>query len=201
VTQFVLGLFAGVLAFFFKDFWDVRRRRRQRLRTIGDALLSAAEEIDFYLSKITQLVADIEEDIRNLSPQTGATVPSYSLYPEFLASLRLALADRMLVRPFISRVVGECHFELSHLSQRLEENKGNLHLLNLTNSASVLAHVGNWRGLQKLASENEDRFKNAARELRLEAARFQSVVDNYELWSGSNLQELIAAQNVRERRN
>lgn len=195
MNEFYLGLLAGIAAFFFKDMWTARARRRQRLLDASDVLLSASEEVDFYRGILSQLVSQIDEDVENLL-QKKPTVPSYTLYPGFLANLRNRLNDRKLIRPQISRKIGVCHFELSHISSRLEENKANLGSLDLTKPESVLAHVGNWRGLQKLATENIGRFDEATRELRLEAERLRSVVRNYELWSENNLEALIASQNV-----
>ena len=156
--------------------------------------------MQFYSCKLKQLVEQIDSDLVNLGSGT-LTVPSYSFYPEFLAGLRANLTERRLIRSALFAALGNCHFELSHLAQRLEENKARLHTTDFSKGDALQLYVANWKGLQELARQNIATFESVSVELRLEAKRIQAVARNYEPWSDNNMEELIASQDVGDGRS
>lgn len=207
--EFALGILAATVAFFIKELVAEKRRQRQRYLDASNVLLNASDEVVFYAGKLKQLVSDIDNNLLSLASGT-LIVPSYSLYPEFIAGLRVALTDRRAIRPALFASIGECHFELAHLSQRLEDGK--VRMVRLTqeletskswptslsekDKEALNIYITNWRGVQKLARENIQRFKGAGAELRLESRKIRAALDGCKSWFSNNIAELISRQEV-----
>ena len=105
-----------------KELWDSRKQRRDRIARARETLSQAADEVGFYRGVLTQLVAEADKYAKELERKIVG-MPSYSLYPDSLASLRERLGVAEFLSVEVARTLGKCHFELSHLSQKLEDHK------------------------------------------------------------------------------
>lgn len=125
-------------------------------------VISTINELEFYLTKLNQLTTEAQAIILNLSSQTPVLIPTYSLYPSFLEQAKLNLSS-FNKNPELVKRVGHCHFELSHIQQRLELMKAELRAK--SNLPALISNVG---GFKALVDSNITEFNLVISELRKE---------------------------------
>jgi hypothetical protein len=130
-------------------------------------LISTINELEFYTSKLNQLSSEVSEIIVKLSSQASPHIPTYSLYPSFLEQAKLNLSG-FNKNPDIVKSVGQCHFELSHIQQRLEQMK-----IELRTATIPDALISNVKGLKNLVEVNIKLFETVLSELKKEVKQLK----------------------------
>jgi hypothetical protein len=159
ILKFLNSGVVGVVVGFFLSWVFQRRERRQENNTRYRCLLeSIANELDFYADKLTFLSKQISQFLDG-----SGVIPSYKFYPSFLEQGKLRMNEFMRNSGLV-KDVGHCHFELSHICERMDLFRRECEATNPR--AMVLT---NGRGFKGLVDSNIPVFRATATALREEA--------------------------------
>lgn len=120
----VLGLVGGTFATFVGFLLNQHHQHcKESIKEVRDyivALQSAADELEFYGGKLGQLSSEMGAIANEIqSRNTTWIIPTYSIYPDFLEKMKVALST-FYRNPDLVKQVGHCHFELCHILARLD---------------------------------------------------------------------------------
>lgn len=108
-----IGLLGGIVGFFVSRRIETGTKKREEDERYFCVLQSVANELDFYADKFKFLSGQLQDSLAG-----EGIIPSYQFYPSFLEQGKIRLSGFMR-NPSILKEVGHCHFELSHIRERL----------------------------------------------------------------------------------
>lgn len=158
----ISAVLGSLITLFVTTWIGTRQKERELDQKYLNLVTSTINELEFYLTKLNQLATEAQAIILNLSSQTPPLIPTYSLYPTFLEQAKLNLSS-FNKNPELVKRVGHCHFELSHIQQRLELMKTELRMKK--NSHVLILNVG---GFKALVESNVTEFNLVISELKKE---------------------------------
>lgn len=158
----IIGVLSSLITLWFTVWSNKKQKEDDEKQKYLNLLISTINELEFYTSKLNQLVTEAQTIILKLSSQTPPLIPTYSLYPTFLEQAKLNLSS-FNKNPELVKRVGHCHFELSHIQQRLELMKTELRMKK--NSHVLILNVG---GFKALVESNVTEFNLVISELKKE---------------------------------
>ena len=100
--------------------------------------------MEFYNDKLHQLSDEARKIITAIGTNSNPIIPTYSLYPKFLENSKINL-NKFYRNIDIVKRIGHCHFELSHIQERLELIKKELRIL--YDPQLQISNVGGFKGL------------------------------------------------------
>lgn len=119
-NPFTSAALASIITLIATNIYNSRQKKKEELRNYKSLLSSTNNELEFYISKLEQLKIDSNNIINAIKIQNSPPViPTYSIYPKFLENSKIELSKFYKNADIIKRV-GHCHFELSHICERLE---------------------------------------------------------------------------------
>ncbi len=128
-NQYVIGIFLGVIVSFLSlllhGWYRDKKDEKNESKKYSLCLVSTKNELPFYLDKLIQLSDNISEIINAIQNESLIIIPSYSLYPDFLEKTKIEINSYFRNSQLV-RDIGHCHFELSHISERLKNTKDEL---------------------------------------------------------------------------
>lgn len=148
IGKILIGFAIALLTFGIKELFFYILKKRNENSKYRIVLDSTKDELIYYLGKLKQLRDDF------LSPSSGKDggkkylIPSFSLYPNFLEKSKIDIHSFFRNKDIV-RIVSECHFEISHINERLSSLK------NRSQNESTI------QGLKKLVETNIERFERA----------------------------------------
>ena len=155
----VLGIISGAIIAIFSvwlaNYFNLKKEKKKENDNYKTLLLTSKNELEFYIRKLFQLSNESSEIINVLSIEKDPLIPSYSIYPKFLENSKIGLS-KFYRNVEIVEKVGHCHFELSHISERLEQLKKELR-----SKFNVQKQIANVEGFKELVVSNIQEFKNA----------------------------------------
>src|SRR5437870_872404 len=114
----LIGAGAAILTLLLGETIQYYRRAFKELNDYIIALEFARNELVFYLGKLKQLVDELDAAEREITHRRKPIIPTYDVYPSFLEQAKITLA-RLYKNAQLVQQVGHCHYELSHIRQRL----------------------------------------------------------------------------------
>ncbi len=173
----IVGLIGGVIAAFFgfllNQYHQTNKEAIATLEGYKICLQSTANELEFYASKLKKLSQDLEEVVKKLTQwKVDWIIPSYGVYPDFLEKCKITISEHQK-NSLIVKNVGHCHFELCHISARLDLFKKQMET-QLSQDGGARTHelsirLINCEGFKKLVDSNVVVFTNTRDELLAEA--------------------------------
>lgn len=160
-----IGLIGGAVGFFIARYLDRSSKRRDEEERYCVLLESLANELEFYADKFGFLSDQLAGFIGG-----SGIVPSYTFYPNFLEQGKIRMNEFMRNSKLVKEV-GHCHFELSHICERMENFKKQSE--DGTSPHPML--IGNANGFKGLVDSNIPVFKTNALALRQEAKTVQAA--------------------------
>jgi hypothetical protein len=162
IISTILTLVATFCGFLGSQKLENKRKTLEEDRRYKILLMSAKYEIDFYGPKLALLSEQLGEVFRALQAREPLIVlPSFQLYPSLLETLKNQMISFMRDSK-LSQSVAHCHFELSHLRERL------LELRERERGGPLVVHeafIGNVAGIKKLVDSTILAFKQTSEEL------------------------------------
>ncbi len=147
------GSVGAVVVLFLTQFIAYSRRRREDRKKYITTLMIINAELKFYRNKLSQLESFNTQILEDLETGKIPVVPTYSFFPEHLSQMKALLCQHQR-NPELIREVTECHFEICHITERLDHTKSVLRD-NINNDIEIL----NIRGFNKLISKTASLFE------------------------------------------
>ncbi|MBI3414927.1 MAG: hypothetical protein HY043_06330 [Verrucomicrobia bacterium] len=120
LASFAGGIVATFIGFFLNQRHQNDKDKIKELKEYIASLQSAANELDFYRGKLTQLSGELENLANALKTwKTNWIIPTYSIYPDFLEKCKITI-NTFHKNPNLVKEVSHCHFELCHILARLD---------------------------------------------------------------------------------
>ena len=116
-------------------------------------LINTQNEVAFYKDKLEQLSLESFKIYNDIINGKDPIIPTYDLYPDFLEQSKIKL-NKLFMNSKIVKNIGECHYELSHIKERL-----NLMKSTLRKNYDPKIQVKNVQGFKKLVDKNITQFK------------------------------------------
>jgi hypothetical protein len=178
----IIGAAFAIIAVFLGQELQRRHQEKKEIKNYIAILKSASNELLFYHGKLTQLhseVGAIIGDLQNLKVR-DIIHPSYDLYPSYLEYLKSAISGYSR-NPEIIQQIAHCHFELSHIMNRLNLSRSELDM-NMIRSSSTyrMTALKNTQGFQNLIRAGIDSFRQAETILKKEISDSDSELRNYD---------------------
>lgn len=162
-NPFTSAALASIITLIATNIYNARQKRKEELANYKSLLSSTNNELEFYISKLEQLKIDSNNIINAIKTQNSPPIiPTYSIYPRFLENSKIELSKFYKNSDIIKRV-GHCHFELSHICERLELIKKELRT-----NYDPQKEVANIGGFLKLVESNLIEFNDVVRTISKE---------------------------------
>lgn len=166
-NPFTSAALASIITLILTNFYKNRLKKKEEINNYKVLLLSTKNELEFYISKLKQLDNESLSIIHNIRINEKPIIPTYSLYPKYLEDAKIRINIFFKNADIVKRI-SHCHFELSHLSERLELMKKELR----TDYDSDI-EISNVGGLNKLESSNIREFTDVIEELSSEINKYK----------------------------
>lgn len=176
----------AIVAFFFGQHFERAKERRREWSDYHNALQLTQHELEFHVERFLQLSKELTSLAEQLRNGVHYVVPSYTLYAASLEHFKMLLGG-FLRNSDLVKAVGECHFELSHIIERLDFTKeqcgkaigANVHLICV-----------NVEGFNTLVKENISRFRDVIDKIREERGACHDQLNRFQdTFLGSLLKE------------
>ena len=168
-SSLISAVLGSLITLFVTTWIGAKQREKESRQKYLNLVTSTLNELEFYVRKLEQLSAETKTILNALSSATPPLIPTYSLYPSFLEQAKLNLSN-FNINPELVKRVGHCHFELSHIQQRLELMKSELRTKD--NSPVLIANVG---GFKALVDSNISEFNLVISELKKELKQLKKA--------------------------
>jgi len=156
-NPFTSAALASIITLLLTNIYNTRQKRKEELSNYISLLSSTKNELEFYIIKLDELKSDSNNIIIAIKTQNSPPIiPTYSIYPKFLENSKIELSKFYKNVEIVKRV-GHCHFELSHIFERLELIK--LELRTKYDPQKEIANIG---GFLKLVESNITEFSLVA---------------------------------------
>lgn len=159
-NSIISAAIGSMITLLLTNIFKKREKKKEDLQLYLNSLVSAKDELVFYHLKLQQLSGDAEKIHNSLSLNTALVIPTYSLYPNLLENAKINL-NGFNQDPIAIKYIGNCHFELSHIQQRLELLRSELRIEN-SNLSALIANV---EGFKLLVDSNVNEFLDAINEI------------------------------------
>jgi hypothetical protein len=161
----LIGIGGVVLGFFLNQYHQESKEKIKELKEYIATLQSAANELEFYGNKLKQLSEELDRIAIELKAwRILWIVPTYSIYPNFLEKCKITI-NRFQKNPNLVKEVGNCHFELCHILERLNLLKAEMRVSLPTEPRAMTeqlkTHRVNVEGFKGLVDDNIPVFKAA----------------------------------------
>lgn len=172
MSDVILGIFVGIITSFFafllKERVLVWKNKKIENKKYAIVLESTKNEASFYLDKLRQLSNDISDTITSITSTQAKSIisqnksqniriPSYSLYPDFLEKSKIEI-NSFFRNSDLVKDIGECHFELCHILERLNFFKNEFK--KPFKQLHIPTTIQNLRGFKSLIDKNIKTFKH-----------------------------------------
>ena len=127
-------------------------------------LLTTQNELAFYRAKFIQLSGEVGAAVTAAQSGQSVILPTYRFYPDFLENQKIELTKFHIDSELI-KDLGQCHFELRHIVERLTLY---LEQMNSLNSQNVTIYLGNALGFKGLLDVNTKTFEDAIIKFQIE---------------------------------
>jgi hypothetical protein len=162
------SLIATFFGFLLNQQWQRAKDKAQRLGEYIVALRSTAKELQFYASKFEQLAEQISKASNAIATNQLPIFPSYTYYPSFLEKCKVGL-NQFFRDPGLVYEVGHCHFELGHITKRLDVWRDGFAGITVSDPHTNRVMQFNTQGFRSLVVANVPVFKALAARLETQA--------------------------------
>lgn len=163
-----------MFAQFVADRLHKRRSLKQQLMDYASVLSFAKTELEFYLEKLEVLLKDLKNARDEVSfERRGIVIPTYDFFPLFLEKTKVSVSQfARSSQPVES--LGKCHFELAHVTGRLNQVKDVLASYSKSPAAQRTDAGSYLNGFISLVENTDKLFKESLPVLDDEAQRARS---------------------------
>ncbi len=169
ITGILIGVGIGVLTSFLgfltNSSYQKRQDEKKELKKYYISLKSTRDELDFYLGKLRQLGNEMTNIFNLIKAHKSFAIPSYSLYPDFLEKAKIEQYGFFKNSELVKKI-GMCHYELAHVSERLEFFKREY-----TQGRSGFFTLGNIGSFMTLISRKVTEFEEVIKDIDEELKR------------------------------
>lgn len=167
-NPFTSAALASIITLILNNIYNSRKKKKEELLNYKTLLMTTKNELEFYIVKFDQLKTESDDIIKAINKKSSPIIPTYSLYPKFLENSKIGL-NKFFKNVNIVKRVGHCHFELSHISERLELLKKELRTA--FNPQKEIANIG---GFKKLVESNITEFNNTVNVIDSEISKVKA---------------------------
>lgn len=179
----LIGAGTAMFAQFVADRLHKRRALKQQLMDYASVLSFARTELEFYLEKLTVLLDDLRKANDEVSyGRHGIVIPTYDFFPLFLEKTKVSVSQFARSSQPVE-LLGKCHFELAHVTGRLNQVKDVLLAYSESPRAQRLNAGGYLNGFIQLVENADLLFKTAIPVLDDEANRARSEATELDRFS------------------
>ncbi len=161
-----IGVFTSFLGFLANSRYSKRQNEKKKLGEYCNSLRSIRDELYFYIEKLKQLSKDFASIQKQISMGQQINIPSYSLYPNFLERAKIEQYV-FFKNPVLVKKIGKCHYELAHVSERL-----NFFKKKASNKEWSFFNKANLIGYRMLLGHKIKQFKSVISEIDLELKHY-----------------------------
>jgi len=167
-----IGVFTSFLGFLANSWYSKRQNEKKKLGEYCNSLRSIRDELCFYMEKLKQLSKDFARIQKQISMAPQIDIPSYNLYPNFLERAKIEQYV-FFKNPVLVKKIGECHYELAHVSERLNffKEKASNKEWSFFNKANLISY-------RMLLGYKINHFKSVISEIDLELSTLMCESNN-----------------------
>jgi len=122
ISNLTSGLIGALIVLVISEILRNRREKKDHKRNYITTLQVVKDEIEFYYGKFAFLHHHNELILKDLRQEDSPIIPTFSFYPDHIGSLKQDLCAFQMNHDII-KLVTMCHFELTHISERLNHQK------------------------------------------------------------------------------
>lgn len=122
ISNLTSGLLGALVVLVIGEILRHKRDKKDLMRNYITSLNVVRDEIEFYCGKFEYLQGHnelIQKDLRN---GASPSIPTFSFYPDHIGRIKQDLCTYRKNSGIIKQVT-KCHFELNHISERLNHQK------------------------------------------------------------------------------
>lgn len=165
-NPFASAALASILTLILTNIYNNKQKKKEKLSNYKVLLRTTKNELEFYISKFNQLATESLDIIKKIEQNGNPIIPTYSIYPKYLEDAKIKFNEFFMNVDIVNRI-SHCHFELSHISERLELIKKELR----SNYDKDL-EISNVAGFNKLINSNIIEFTAVSKSIDNEISNY-----------------------------